>query len=148
MQQDRIVVDASVVLKWFLDEPGSAEARGLLSGAYCLAVPDLVYAEVGNVLWKRERRHEITVDEGEQVLEALASVPWSVHPASSLAAAAFRIATRVGCTMYDGLYVALAVDRDARLITADEELQGRVVGTPLAAHLRRLADITPTEGTT
>jgi len=148
MHEDRVVVDASVAVKWFLDEPGSAEARGLLGRAHALSVPDLVYAEVGNVLWKRVGRGEITTGEGEQVLEALASVPWSVHPASALAQAAFGIATRTGCTVYDGLYLALAVERDGVLATADERLQRRTEGTPLASRVRRLADLLPTEGTT
>jgi predicted nucleic acid-binding protein len=141
MQEDRVVVDASVAIKWFLDEPGSTEARRLLSGAYSLSVPDLVYAEVGNVLWKRVGRREITVDEGEQVLEALASIPLSVYPASSLAEAGFAIAIRAGCTVYDGLYLALAVEQEGVLVTADRKLQRRVDGTPLGEHVLPLQDV-------
>jgi predicted nucleic acid-binding protein len=137
----QLVVDASVALKWFVDEPEAVQARRLLSGTYSLRVPDLIYGEIGNALWKRVRRKEITIDQGEQVLNALASIPWSVHPASSLADAAFGIAVRTGCTVYDGLYVALAAGSGAPLVTADEKLLRQVSQTPLGAHVLRLQEV-------
>jgi predicted nucleic acid-binding protein len=139
--QQQLVVDASVALKWFVNEPEAVQARRLLSGTYSLRVPDLIYGEIGNALWKRVRRKEITIDQGEQVLNALASIPWSVHPTSSLAPAAFGIAVRTGCTMYDGLYVALAVGGGALLVTADEKLVRQLSQTPLAAHVLRLQQV-------
>jgi len=141
MAERQVVVDASVAIKWFLDEDGSAHARLLLDGTWSLSVPDLIYAEVGNVLWKRLRRGEIAADEGEAAIEALLEVPWRVHPASALVGAGFAIAEATGCTVYDGLYVAAAVKCDGLLVTADGRLLERLASTALASHLLRLAHV-------
>jgi predicted nucleic acid-binding protein len=45
------VVDASVALKWFLDEEGSEHARRLKSLEEVIA-PDLIVAEVSNAAWR------------------------------------------------------------------------------------------------
>ena len=50
---DHVVVDSSVAIKWFVEEPYSAEAHRLLeayeTGTLILLAPDLLYAEVGNI---------------------------------------------------------------------------------------------------
>ncbi|MBM3499582.1 MAG: type II toxin-antitoxin system VapC family toxin [Armatimonadetes bacterium] len=135
MERPTAVVDASVAVKWFLDEPGSLEARALLDGSRSLAVPDLIYAEVGNVLWKHVRRGTLTGEEAQAVLEGLGQAPWSVQSAASLVAAALEIAAQTGCTVYDGLYLALAIGRDGVLVTADRRLYERVETTELARYI-------------
>jgi predicted nucleic acid-binding protein len=55
----RYVVDASVAVKWYLPEPESDAAGRLLDPEHDLIAPDLLFAEVGNALWKRWRRGEI-----------------------------------------------------------------------------------------
>jgi predicted nucleic acid-binding protein len=54
---DRVVVDSSVAIKWFVEEPYSVEAHRLLEGyqdgTLTLLAPDLMYAEVGNIVWKK-----------------------------------------------------------------------------------------------
>jgi predicted nucleic acid-binding protein len=51
-----LVVDASVVIKWFVPEPGSAAARQLLGQDHEFYAPDFLFAETANVLWKKFRR--------------------------------------------------------------------------------------------
>ena len=64
---DTLVVDSSVVVKWFVPEPYSTEARRILrayqTGTLTLLVPDLLYAEVGNIVWKKHRLQDIIADE-------------------------------------------------------------------------------------
>ena len=57
------VVDASVAIKWFIDEPDSAEAAFLLR--HPLSAPDLLAPERANVLWKKVTRAELSLDEAE-----------------------------------------------------------------------------------
>ena len=56
---DTVVVDSSVVIKWFVVEPYSVEAHYMLeeyqAGPRTLLAPDLLYAEVGNLVWKKHR---------------------------------------------------------------------------------------------
>jgi predicted nucleic acid-binding protein len=53
--------------------------------------------------------------------------------------AAFDIAHRSDRTAYDSLYVALAVQLGAMLVTADDRLVNALAGTPWAGHVMRLA---------
>jgi predicted nucleic acid-binding protein len=56
---DKVVVDSSVVIKWFVEEPYVVEAHRILeayeTGTLLLLAPDLLYAEVGNIIWKKHR---------------------------------------------------------------------------------------------
>lgn len=62
------VVDASVVIKWFVPENYSEYADRLLNNSYNLLVPDLLIAEVCNILWKKVRLGQISLAEGQQAL--------------------------------------------------------------------------------
>jgi predicted nucleic acid-binding protein len=63
---DTVVVDSSVAIKWFVVEPYSVEAHYILekyrAGTLALLAPDLVYAEVGNIVWKKHRFQGIAAE--------------------------------------------------------------------------------------
>lgn len=50
-----IVVDASVAIKWFIPEIHATAAGRLLEKNLKLLAPDLIFAEIGNILWKKCR---------------------------------------------------------------------------------------------
>lgn len=134
-----LVVDSSVAVKWFIPETLSDEAVRLLDGSFELLAPDLLFAECGNVLWKKISRAEIGIDEGKDIIQALGRVPLRVIGSARLLETALEIATTFRRTVYDGLYVALAVARDCTFVTADDRLVRGLAGGPLARHVRRLA---------
>ena len=68
-----IVVDASVAVKWVLDEPDSAAAVALRDEE--LIAPVLWLAEASNVLWRRVRISEVTADEARGLLSELMDAP-------------------------------------------------------------------------
>lgn len=117
-----VVVDASVAVKWFVPEALSIEARHLLAPEYELLAPDLLWAEVGNVLWKKHRRGEFDEGTATRILRDFSQVPVEFHPSSRLTEAALRHAIRIGITVYDGLYLALAAGNGCRMVTADRRL--------------------------
>jgi predicted nucleic acid-binding protein len=136
-----LVVDANVVIKWHVHEIHSDAARRLLGDdAPELHVPDLVYPEVGNILWKKIRRGDLTEDEARRIARLVAVAPLEVHDSAPLWEAALEIAVRTGRTVYDGLYVALAVQMDSRLVTADEKLFNALKDGPLGARLLWIED--------
>lgn len=53
MAGDKLVIDASVAIKWYVPEAGSQEASAILDRPETLLAPDLLAAEFGNVLWKK-----------------------------------------------------------------------------------------------
>ena len=136
------MVDASVAIKWYVPESASDAALGLLDDEVELSSPDLLYAEVGNILWKKFRRREITQDEGYAALGALRRTPISIHSTGSpqLADHAFRVATEAGSTYYDSLYVSLAALLGCPLVTADRRLFERFQSESLGPFLLRLED--------
>ncbi len=72
----RYGVDASVALQWYLPEIHDAPARKLLAGREELFVPDLIFSEVGNILWKRVRFQQMSEAEAQTVLQSLGTLPW------------------------------------------------------------------------
>jgi predicted nucleic acid-binding protein len=133
----RLVVDVSVGVKWFLlgDEPLKDRAVELLARAVIgeieFLVPDLFWAELGNVLWKAVRRQRCTEAQALESLLRSRQLDLPVVPLSTqLLEQAFEIANRHGRSFYDSLYVAAAVSQHATLITADEKLANAT-----AAHL-------------
>ncbi len=60
MSRQRLVIDASVAVKWLHPEEDSGQATSLIEADYELFVPDLLISEIGNVLWKRSRRDNLS----------------------------------------------------------------------------------------
>jgi predicted nucleic acid-binding protein len=136
-----LVVDASVGLKWYLDEPQAASARLLLQGENELSVPHLFFTEIGAALCKRYRRRGISAPVVVATLEAVEEVPVKVWPDRDLLWDALAIALRCGCSVYDAIYVALADRIDGRLVTADQRLVNAAAGSRWAARLLWLGDL-------
>jgi len=140
-----LVVDTSVAVKWYLPEPGSEHAVALRQAANELVAPDLLVAEFGNVLWKKVRRGELDDAEAREISDAFVrACPVRLRPSLPYSTLALDLALRFERTMYDALFVAVALADEGSYVTADERLVnafaqcdlGRVVrllGSPLAA---------------
>lgn len=139
---NRLVVDASVVIKWYVPEVHSAEAVRLLEEEWVLVAPDLLGAEVANTLWKKVRRGEISERDASDILAAFLASPVEIFPSTPLLPGALDIAMTLGRTVNDSLYLALAVERYAAVITADENLANAVKESPLAGHVQWIAQRT------
>lgn len=131
------VVDASVAAKWFVAESESVAAARVLQEDLTLASPDLLFAEVGNILWKKTRRGEISADAGQTILNALKRARIRIYRSSSvqLLHLAFQLAVEAQTTFYDSLYVALAIQIGLPLVTADRRLTQRFGETRYARHV-------------
>jgi predicted nucleic acid-binding protein len=118
------VIDAGVIVKWFIPEVDSAIAHQLLQrylqGVDSPVAPDLLISECANVLWRRCRQGDITPEEATESLADLLTLNVPLVPATSLVQSALQLALRHQRPVYDGLYLALAQERQCALITADE----------------------------
>ena len=137
----RFVVDASVGVKWFLPEPGTADAIRLQDPAHELHVPAFFDLEVANIFWKAVRQGRLTRPAADLRLGQLAALPVPRHPEGPLVPVAFDIADGTNRTVYDSLYVALAAHLGAVLVTADDRLVNALAGSSWAGHVMRLADV-------
>lgn len=131
------VVDASVAAKWILPASGETLTREALEllksyavGEVRFIVPDLFWAELANILWKAVRQARLRASLAESGLHAMRDRNFPTISSHTLLVEAFAIATAFDRTVYDALYVALAVDSKSQLVTADERL-----ANALAAHL-------------
>ena len=129
------VLDASVVAAAFFQEAHAEVARGLLTGGGTLHAPDLINAELANVIWKRHGRGEIGEDEAAGLLADFRSLPLRITPCGELVETALALALRTGRSVYDCVYVSLAVKIGSVLVTADKRLVNALAGTPLAGHV-------------
>ncbi len=135
------VVDASVMAKWFFPEVHSDACAKLISTHNQLLAPDLIWSEVGNVVWKRFHRGEITTEEATQLIADVLRMPLETVPSQSLLAQAVEIALATGITVYDAIYVALAVTRNCQMVTADEKLVNLLVRTSFSLLVQHVASI-------
>jgi len=131
------VVDASVAAKWILPASGETLTREALEllksyavGEVRFIVPDLFWAELANILWKAVRQARLRASLAESGLHAMRDRNFPTISSHTLLVEAFAIATAFDRTVFDALYVALAVDSKSQLVTADERL-----ANALAAHL-------------
>ena len=133
----KLVLDASVAIKWALPgpaEPLTAEATELLARyttrGVALIVPDVFWAEIANVLWKGVRQRRWSKSMAESTASDMLDRHFVTVSSQALLTEALTISLAYDRSVYDCLYLALAVQSRCSMITADEKLANAV-----AAHL-------------
>jgi len=121
-----LVVDSSVAIKWFVTEPYSDESRKILDGYKAgdinLLAPDLINAEVGNIIWKKHRVQDLSAEDAQVIVETFQNVTIDFTSSAVLMDEAYRLAIDHERMVYDMMYVALSKQKKCRFITADERL--------------------------
>lgn len=129
------IVDASVVAKWYLPEEHTDSATKLLNELSILHIPDLFYSEIANVLWKRVLRSELDSEKALEILSAIEVFPFKIHKSNTYMIAAFEIAYHTKCTVYDSLYLAVAVSNDCQMVTADKRFHDTIQNSHLSNNI-------------
>jgi predicted nucleic acid-binding protein len=117
-----LVVDASVAVKWVLDEPATDRAVALRNSDGDLIAPSLVHAEIGNALWRAALRGDITAPEAVRGLNAAVAHYSRIILLPELADNAIELAIELRHPIYDCFYLALAQRERCALVTADRRL--------------------------
>ena len=91
-----------------------------------LVAPDLLAVECANILWKKVQRREMSKEEALLAARLLQGAEIELVPSRSLLEAATRIAIELDHPAYDCLYLALAIERDCRFVTADDRLLQKI----------------------
>jgi predicted nucleic acid-binding protein len=131
-----VVIDASVALKWVLDELGKEAADALLQEE--LIAPSLWLLEAANALWRRSRRGEISGEEAKERLSELCNAPVAATPIEDDLLAAADLANQLGHPVYGCLYLATAIRGNTYVVTADSRLHAAVAQSPFVGAVRLL----------
>ena len=136
------VVDASVAVKWLVNERYSREAAKLLAGGTTLLAPELLFAEATNALWTMCRRGAIDRDGLADIVSLLRRIPVATPvPMRQLASAAARLSVDLDHPTYDCFYLALALHEQHPVVTADSRFLTKVREHPyLTDSIRHVAE--------
>lgn len=127
------VVDASIAIKLYVPEVHSAQAIRFFSDGHALIVPEFMLVEFANIVWKKSALlGELTEAECRTIIGAVRELPFGYYYTSGLLSDAMRIALTTKRTVYDSLYVALAVSQECQLMTDDRKLYESLQPTSLA----------------
>ena len=136
------VIDASVLVKWFLYQQEADRDRALalrelhISGRSIIYIPQLALLEVLNAVRFAPKAKE---EDGEMALEAVRDLHLEVKPPEyDVLRKANAIAWAYKTTIYDALYVAHAEQVGYPLITADETMIRKLAGHSIVVPLREL----------
>ena len=119
------VIDASIAIKWVIEEDGTPEAFALRQKGKLIA-PDLLVAECANVLWKKVRRDELLKEEALFAARLLQAAEIELLPSRSLFETALQISVQIDHPAYDCVYLALGVENKCRFVTTDERFLRKV----------------------
>lgn len=120
------MVDASVAVKWLVSEEFSEQAERVATAE--LIAPDHFRIEVANAILSKARRGQITADVARRLALGIPALAVTHVQQDGLLLEAFEIAAAYGRSVYDALYVALAVREDCQMVTADRKLYEAMEG--------------------
>lgn len=119
------VIDASIAIKWVVEESGTQDALAVLKGA-AIKAPDLLLPECANILWKKVERKELLQDEAMMAARLILQVDMELFTSRGLLEDATRLSLELNHPAYDCIYLALAMQNGWPFITADRRLLSRL----------------------
>ena len=141
----KLVVDASVAVKWLVAEEGSDAAHQLAASDEGLHAPRLMASEIANALWRKARLGEIERARAGALATAISRMPvrWSTD--ETVCADAVRLALTLDRPVYDCVYLALAHRIGAQVVTADARFANALAATEHGGTVMTLTDYARTE---
>ena len=118
-----IIMDASVILKWFFKENHQEYAwRYLENSALQLLAPDFAFVECAGVIRRKIASNEVTLEQGKKSLQKMREIArLEFIPILNLTHQAFEIANEIQHDLYDCIYLALAIHQQSVMVTADKK---------------------------
>ena len=122
------VLDTSALVRFYVpDGPIPDKLEKYVSSALCaettLIIPELALAEFAQVLLKKEQAGYLTPLEVDDIMAAFLDLPLEVFGHIDILPDALSLARQHALSVYDALFMALAVNKNAELLTADQSLK-------------------------
>lgn len=141
-----LVLDASVVIKWYLHEdllePALRLKDQIRGRSASVAVPRFFFVEAANVLWKNVtlRKDDLKRSDAKGIFSRILDLPFHVLEDDEILLRALDLSIEHKISIYDGMYLAGALRFKATLVTADAVLVRRLTGSAAAHHVKHLGD--------
>ena len=137
----RLVVDASIAVKWSVIEQDSDLAAKLIESDHELIAPELLAVEVANALTSAWRRRTIDGEHADNAIARLPAIIGTFAPDASLVADALILSRLLRHPVYDCMYLALAWRASARVVSLDARFRIAVANAGWDAFLVSLAEV-------
>ena len=134
-----MVIDASVAVKWYLNEADSQDAAELLGASLVFHAPHLLKPEVASAISKHVIKGLAAPAVWDAARHKLDRSISHWHMSDTLLSEAFELACAMAHPIYDCMYLALARGLETVCVTADNRLLVKIAGTPYARLAVRLA---------
>ena len=132
------VIDACVAIKWFLPEKNYQKAGKILSVNNQFFAPDLFQIEMDAIITKKVRQRLIEPDDAYSIYEEIRNIPIQLISYSTIGKLALDLSISLPITQYDACYLAVAIEFDARVVSADMRFVRGLNGTPFESFVRPL----------
>lgn len=122
---DTYVLDTSALIQAYVEDAHTEHVKTLLSQLEADSPPelhilDITLVESANVLWKRVFLFKtLDVELAQRTISNLLALPLIIHESQALISTALTLGLAHGLAVYDALYIALALDLNTALVTAD-----------------------------
>lgn len=120
---DKVILDTSVVVKWFVDESDSDKAQDIIrkqkKKEIQIILPDIVLLELINALYYSEKYSQENITKAIEVMSKLKIVYKSLNNSLLLNVSSLVIRNKI--QSYDALFIALAEQEKCPLITTDHK---------------------------
>jgi len=132
------VIDACVAIKWFLPEKNYTAAGEILSEHNRLIAPDLFQIELDSIITKKVRQRLIEKDDAYRMFDEIRNIPIQIIPYSLIGQLAFDLSAALPITQYDACYLAVAIEFNQKVVTADMRFVSGMKGTPFEHYVDAL----------
>ncbi len=130
MTKTTLILDSSVIAKWFFPENDSKNAllikEKFTSNEVSLGIPILLYYEINNLLRTAVKTFRIDAKDASEAYKAFLNLHFVSYSSELLLERTLEIALKFGISSYDASYIALSEYLQVKFLTADQKLLNKV----------------------
>ena len=134
----RFVLDASVVVKWFLPEIHQIESFDLLKSNPVLIAPEFLKVEFDSILSKWCRSGRLNYERAEEVRTVFNKIKIYFVGLDDIADISFEVSAKLPVTYYDALYLCTAKLYECKMVTFDRKLYKSVKDSEFEIYVKKL----------
>lgn len=137
----RYVIDASFAIKWVLPEKGSDKALSILDELQRFFIPDLFLIESDSIITKKVRRKELDISDAPDLRRMVRKFPYISIPYKDISKFSFELSSTFFISHYDACYLAVTIEYNGILYTADLRMYNGLQSTPFSNYVKSIEEL-------